>query len=95
MICVGLEQGGIDACQGDSGGPMVCETGGKFYVQGATSWGQGCAQPWKFGVYAKVKYLLSWLNQMFSNNWLQLTGDGLSAGFDFKLSSPSMRKKSE
>ena len=95
MICAGLDQGGIDTCQGDSGGPMVCETGGKFYVQGATSWGYGCAQPGKFGVYAKVKYLLPWLNQTLSNNWLQLTGDGFSPGFNIKLSSPSMRKKSK
>ena len=58
MICAGLKQGGIDTCHGDSGGPMVCET----------SWGYGCAQPWKFGVHAKVKYLLPWLNQTLSNN---------------------------
>ena len=52
MIYAGLEQGGIDTSQGDSDGPMVCETGGKFHVHGATSWGYGCAQPGKFGVYA-------------------------------------------
>ena len=68
MICAGLDQGGIDSCQGDSGGPMVCETGGKFYLQGVTSWGYGCASPGKFGVYAKVKYLLRWVNQEVSSN---------------------------
>ncbi|XP_068711848.1 MAM and LDL-receptor class A domain-containing protein 1-like isoform X1 [Montipora foliosa] len=68
MICAGLDQGGVDACQGDSGGPMVCETAGKYYLQGATSWGFGCASPGKFGVYAKVKYLLKWINEEMAKN---------------------------
>ncbi|KAK3752189.1 hypothetical protein QZH41_007021, partial [Actinostola sp. cb2023] len=68
MICAGLDQGGIDTCQGDSGGPMVCETGGRFYIQGATSWGYGCASAGKFGVYAKVKYLLPWIKAEMAKN---------------------------
>ena len=68
MICAGLDQGGIDSCQGDSGGPMVCENGGRYYLQGVTSWGYGCASPGKFGVYAKVKFLLTWINDEMRNN---------------------------
>jgi len=68
MVCAGLDQGGKDSCQGDSGGPMVCETGGRFYIQGATSWGYGCASPGKFGVYAKVKYLLPWIKGEMAKN---------------------------
>ena len=68
MICAGLDQGGIDSCQGDSGGPMVCKNGGRYYLQGVTSWGYGCASPGKFGVYAKVKFLLSWINDEMRNN---------------------------
>ncbi|EDO34807.1 predicted protein, partial [Nematostella vectensis] len=61
MLCAGLYNGGIDACQGDSGGPLVCETGGQFYIHGATSWGHGCAAPGKYGVYAHVKNLIGWV----------------------------------
>ena len=68
MICAGLDQGGIDSCQGDSGGPMVCETGGQYYLHGATSWGYGCAAKGKFGVYAKVKYLMSWITNEMKKN---------------------------
>lgn len=68
MICAGLDIGGIDACQGDSGGPMVCEFNGKWYLEGATSWGYGCALPNKYGVYAKVRHLKDWVLKNMKNN---------------------------
>jgi len=68
MVCAGLDQGGIDTCQGDSGGPMVCEHSGKFYIEGATSWGYGCARPGLFGVYANVRYLRAWILQTMKSN---------------------------
>ncbi|KAL9986057.1 hypothetical protein ACROYT_G000123 [Oculina patagonica] len=62
MLCAGFDEGGVDACQGDSGGPLVCEFQGTWYLEGATSFGNGCAEPNFFGVYAKVRNFLSWLS---------------------------------
>jgi secreted trypsin-like serine protease len=55
MVCAGYRQGGVDTCQGDSGGPMFGrDATGALKVVGATSFGQGCAEPGKPGVYARV-----------------------------------------
>jgi hypothetical protein len=60
MICAGFPQGGKDACQGDSGGPLFI---GNTLV-GITSFGDGCAIPGKYGVWARTSHYKAWIDSI-------------------------------
>ncbi|KAM3935163.1 coagulation factor X [Leptodactylus fuscus] len=61
MFCAGYDKEVKDACQGDSGGPHVTPFKDTYFVTGVVSWGEGCAQEGKYGVYTKVSKLNKWL----------------------------------
>ncbi|KAM5180639.1 coagulation factor X-like [Mantella aurantiaca] len=61
MFCAGYDTEVKDACQGDSGGPHVTSYKDTYFVTGIVSWGEGCAQKGKYGVYTKVSRLYKWL----------------------------------
>ncbi|CCN37812.1 Putative Trypsin-like serine protease [Vibrio nigripulchritudo MADA3029] len=61
-FCAGLKEGGKDSCAYDSGGPIVVNQGGLVTQLGIVSWGEGCALPGKYGVYADVPHHYDWIN---------------------------------
>uniref|UniRef100_A0A3P9JGZ8 trypsin n=1 Tax=Oryzias latipes TaxID=8090 RepID=A0A3P9JGZ8_ORYLA len=61
MICAASPNWSQDACKGDSGGPLVCAVAERFFLFGVVSWGDGCAEEFRPGVYTKVNNYNKWI----------------------------------
>lgn len=77
-MCGGYKEGGKDSCQGDSGGPLVVKVKEEYVQVGVVSWGEGCAAPNKYGVYANVAALNSWIGNAVAGN--EQPGGGSGGG---------------
>lgn len=65
VLCAGLYHGNVDTCQGDSGGPLFIHSPASAPVLvGITSFGEGCAQAFKPGVYTRIAHFRPWLDSV-------------------------------
>ncbi|XP_066556552.1 trypsin-2 [Amia ocellicauda] len=91
MLCAGSPlTEGQDTCMGDSGGPLVCQSEqSTYFLYGVTSWGFGCGQARRPGVYSSVQVVREWILSRVG----QVTDSTKTATSEPKTLSPWMKIK--
>ncbi|NWR61548.1 FA7 factor, partial [Bucorvus abyssinicus] len=64
MFCAGYHTEVADACKGDSGGPFTVPYHNTWFLLGIVSWGEGCAERGRYGVYTRVSNYISWIKEI-------------------------------
>ncbi|XP_030607817.1 vitamin K-dependent protein C [Archocentrus centrarchus] len=64
VLCAGILGQRKDACEGDSGGPMVTLYRNTWFLVGLVSWGVGCGEVDKLGIYTKVSNYNDWIHKV-------------------------------
>ncbi|XP_050758495.1 coagulation factor IX-like [Gymnogyps californianus] len=64
MFCAGYNTEAADACKGDSGGPFTVSYHNTWFLLGIVSWGEGCAEKGKYGVYTRVSNYIPWIKEI-------------------------------
>lgn len=75
MFCAGNKNSSLgDACQGDSGGPFSVNNPARatpsvtrHVLLGVVSWGDGCGQYGKYGVYTRLTNFVDWIMNQLIN----------------------------
>ncbi|XP_026751369.2 vitamin K-dependent protein C [Galleria mellonella] len=68
MVCAG--RGRRDSCAGDSGGPLLCrDRNMRYYLQGITSFGDGCGKRGKYGIYTRTSGYVLWMRDIINNKY--------------------------
>ncbi|KAK1207996.1 FAXD protein, partial [Pygoscelis papua] len=64
MLCAGYDTEVADACKGDSGGPFTVLYHNTWFLLGVVSWGEGCAEKGKYGIYTRVSNYIPWIKEI-------------------------------
>ncbi|NXJ20326.1 FA9 factor, partial [Dicrurus megarhynchus] len=64
MFCAGHSTATADACKGDSGGPFTVSHHNTWFLLGIVSWGEGCAEQGKYGIYTRVSNYIPWIKEV-------------------------------